>query len=403
MDRPDCGSVDPVLAIVAPGQGAQVPGFLAPWLELPQVRPRLNWLSACAGMDLAHFGTEAGAETIRDTAVAQPLIVAAGLIPLLELFPHPTEAFRMVGVGAGHSVGELTAAAAAHVISAEQAMVLVRERGRAMAEAAAATPTGMTAILGGDRDTVLAKLAEHGLVAANENGAGQIVAGGTLEQLAALQADPPEGARLRPLEVAGAFHTEHMASAVGHLRALAGSVSTHDPRTRLLSNRDGAVVHDGRAVLARMVDQLANPVRWDLCMRTMSDLGVTGLLELPPAGTLTGLAKRSIPGVEVVALKTPDDLDAARDLVRRHGSTNPVNDSPTWRLLVAPAKGTFRRSEQAAQLSPGQSVGMVITLRDEQPVLAPHGGHVVEWLVEDGDPVAPGQPLVRLHPEAVPA
>jgi [acyl-carrier-protein] S-malonyltransferase len=354
-------------------------------------------------MDLAYFGTEADAETIRDTAVAQPLIVAAGLLPLLELFPHPTEAFRMVGVGAGHSVGELTAAAAAHVISAEQAMVLVRERGRAMAEAASATATGMTAVLGGDRESVLAKLAEHGLVAANENGAGQIVAGGTLEQLSALQADPPEGVRLRPLEVAGAFHTEHMAPAVGHLRALAGSVSTHDQRTRLLSNRDGAVVHDGRAVLARMVDQVANPVRWDLCMRTMSDLGVTGLLELPPAGTLAGLAKRAIPGIEIVALKTPDDLDAARDLVRRHASTNPVDDSPTWRLLVAPAKGTFRRSEQAAQLSPGQSVGVVVTLRDQQPVLAPHGGHVVEWLVEDGDPVAPGQPLVRLHPEAVPA
>jgi [acyl-carrier-protein] S-malonyltransferase len=392
-----------VLAIVAPGQGAQVPGFLAPWLELPQVRPRLGWLSACAGMDLAYFGTEADAETIRDTAVAQPLIVAAGLLPLLELFPHPTEAFRMVGVGAGHSVGELTAAAAAHVISAEQAMVLVRERGRAMAEAASATATGMTAVLGGDRESVLAKLAEHGLVAANENGAGQIVAGGTLEQLSALQADPPEGVRLRPLEVAGAFHTEHMAPAVGHLRGLAGSVSTHDPRTRLLSNRDGAVVHDGRAVLARMVEQVANPVRWDLCMRTMADLGVTGLLELPPAGTLAGLAKRAIPGIEIVALKTPDNLDAARDLVRRHASTNPVDDSPTWRLLVAPAKGTFRRSEQAAQLSPGQSVGVVVTLRDQQPVLAPHGGHVVEWLVEDGDPVAPGQPLVRLHPEAVPA
>jgi len=164
-----------VLAIVAPGQGAQVPGFLAPWLDLPNVRGRLQWLSACAGMDLAHYGTEADADTIRDTAVAQPLIVAAGLLPLLELFPHPAEAFGMVGVGAGHSVGELTVAAAAHVISAEQAMVLVRERGRAMAEAAAVTPTGMTAVLGGDRDTVVAKLAEHDLVAANENGAGQIV------------------------------------------------------------------------------------------------------------------------------------------------------------------------------------------------------------------------------------
>ncbi len=352
-------------------------------------------------MDLAHYGTVADAETIRDTAVAQPLIVAAGLITLLELFPNPTEAYGKVGVGAGHSVGEVTAAAAAHVISAEQAMVLVRERGRAMAAATKTTPTGMSAVLGGDRATVLAKLAEHGLVPANDNGGGQIVAGGTLEQLAALQADPPEGSRVRALEVAGAFHTEHMAPAVGSLAALASSVSTHDPRTRLLSNRDGAVVHDGRQVLRRIVEQVATPVRWDLCMRTMADLGVTAIIELPPAGTLVGLAKRAIPGVETLALKTPKDLDAARDLVARHGGSNPVADMPTWRLLVAPAKGTFRRGVSGTLLLPGARVGMVVTHRDEQPVTAPHGGHVVEWLVEDGDPVSPGQPLVRLHPEAL--
>ncbi len=390
-----------MLAIVAPGQGAQSPGFLTPWLELPTVRARLDWLSACAGMDLAAHGTESDAETIRDTAVAQPLIVAAGLVALLELFPVPAEAYGVVGVGAGHSVGEITAAAGAHVISAEQAMVLVRERGRAMADAAAARPTGMTAVLGGDRDTVVAKLAEHGLTAANENGAGQIVAAGTLEQLAALQADPPEGARLRPLEVAGAFHTEHMAPAVDVLGRLAGAVTTHDPRTRLLSNRDGSVVHHGRKALARIVNQVAAPVRWDLCMATMADLGVTGVLEVPPAGTLTGLVKRAIPGVETVALKTPDDLPAARALVERHGSANPLSDSPTWRLLVAPAKGTFHRNGSGDLLQPGAVVGSVVTLRDEHVVSSPHGGHVVEWLVEDGDPVAPGQPLLRLHPEAV--
>jgi len=188
---------------------------------------------------------------------------------------------------------------------------------------------------------------------------------------------------------------------VGSLAALASSVSTHDPRTRLLSNRDGAVVHDGRQVLRRIVEQVATPVRWDLCMRTMADLGVTGILELPPGGTLIGLAKRAIPGVETVALRTPADLDAARDLVARHGGSNPVSDMPTWRLLVAPAKGTFRRGVTGSLLLPGARVGMVVTHRDEQPVHAPHGGHVVEWLVEDGDPVSPGQPLVRLHPEAV--
>ena len=218
-----------MLVIVAPGQGAQTPGFLTPWLELPGFRDRLTWLSAVAGLDLVHYGTEADAETIRDTAVAQPLIVAAGMVSLLELFPHPADAFGVVGAGAGHSVGEITAAAATHVITGEQAMVLVRERGRAMAAASAAVPTGMTAVLGGEPDDVLAKLAAHGLTPANVNGAGQVVAAGTLAQLEALQADPPEGARLRPLQVAGAFHTEHMRPAVATLGRYANAVA---PTTR---------------------------------------------------------------------------------------------------------------------------------------------------------------------------
>jgi len=389
-----------VLAIVAPGQGAQSPGFLLPWLDLPHLRTRLGWLSACAGMDLAELGSTADAATIRDTAVAQPLIVAAGLVALLEVFPVPAEAFGKVGVGAGHSVGELTAAVGAHVLSAEQAMVLVRERGKAMAAASAASPTGMTAVLGGDRAEVATVLARHGLVAANDNGAGQVVAAGTLAELEALQADPPAGARLRPLEVAGAFHTRHMAPAVATLAGYASAVTTHDPRTRLLSNADGSVVHDGREVLGRLVRQVAAPVRWDLCMATMGELGVTGVLELPPAGTLTGLVRRALPGVETVALKTPDDLAAAADLVERHGAPNPLADSPTWRMVIAPSKGTFRRHEGTDRFAAGDLVGVVVTLRDEQPVTAPHGGHVVEWLVEDGDPVGPGQPLVRLHPQA---
>ena len=201
-------------------------------------------------------------------------------------------------------------------------MVLVRERGKAMAEAAAATPTGMTAVLGGDRDEVLAALDKHGLTAANDNGPGQIVAAGTLEQLAALAADPPAKARLMPLSVAGAFHTEHMAPAVGTCGGLARSVSAHDPRTPVISNRDGQVVHDGRDVLARIVGQIASPVRWDLCMETMLDLGVTGILEMPPAGTLTGIAKRAMKGVETFALKTPDQLDDARAFVEKHGEAS---------------------------------------------------------------------------------
>jgi len=391
-----------VLVIVAPGQGAQSPGFLAPWLEDPQFADRLHWLSAVAGLDLAHYGTEADAETIRDTAVAQPLLVASSLLAALEVFPHPADAFGRVGAVAGHSVGEIAAAAGARVITAEQAMVLVRERGRAMAEAAAKTPTGMTAVLGGDRDAVLAKLAEHGLTPANENGPGQVVAAGTMEQLSALADDPPEQSRLRPLQVAGAFHTEHMAPAVDTLAHYARAVSTHDPRTRLLSNRDGQVVHDGREVLKRIVTQVSTPVRWDLCMQTMADLGVTGMLEMPPAGTLTGIAKRALSGVETFALKTPDQLDDARAFVDKHGTASPLDASPTWRLLVAPAKGTFHQASERGEgslLGTGDEIGSVTSLRDALPVIAPHGGTIVEWLVEDGDLVSPGQPLVRLHPE----
>ena len=391
-----------MLVIVAPGQGAQTPGFLQPWLEDRTFRSRFEWLSTVAGVDLVHYGTEADADAIRETQVAQPLLVATGLVAALELFPHPADTFANIGAVAGHSVGELTAATGARVITAEQAMVLVRERGRAMAGAAAETPTGMTAVLGGDREAVLASLDKHGLTAANDNGPGQIVAAGTTEQLAALAADPPEKARLTPLSVAGAFHTTHMEPAVGHLAALARSVSTHDPRTRVISNRDGNVIHDGRDVLARMVGQIANPVRWDLCMDTMLDLGVTGVLEMPPAGTLTGIARRAMKGVETFALKTPDQLDDARAFCDKHGEASPMENSPTWRMVVSPVKGMFHRADEAVDgdsLPAGSPVGDVASSRDRITVSTAHGGQIVEWLVEDGDPVAPGQPLLRLHPE----
>jgi [acyl-carrier-protein] S-malonyltransferase len=283
-------------------------------------------------------------------------------------------------------------------------MVFVRERGRAMAEASAATPTSMTAVIGGDPDDVLLAVAAHGLTAANNNGSGQIVAAGTKDQLAALAANPPRRARLIELSVAGAFHTVHMEPAVARLAALARAISTHDPRTRLLSNADGQVVHDGREVLRRLVGQLAAPVRWDLCMTAMADLGVTGLVEMPPAGTLTAIAKRNLKGVEVFALNTPDQLDQAMEFVHKHGaaaSASPIAGNPTWRLVVSPGKGQFIRTEdiEPETLLPSNStVGMVKNFRDEMPVSAPHGGIVVEWLVEDGDPVAPGQPLLRLHP-----
>lgn len=391
-----------MLVVVAPGQGAQAPGFLTPWLDVPGVEARLEWLSVVSGVDLIEHGTRSDADTIRDTAVAQPLLVGAGLVTLLALFPHPAEAFTRVAVGAGHSVGEITAAAAAGVLSAEQAMVFVRERGRAMAHAAALTPTGMSAVLGGDPDEVVAAAAAMGLTAANINGAGQIVVAGSLDALAAFADAPPDKARVRPLQVAGAFHTDFMASAVAILARHSRSMSTHDPRIHLLSNADGRVVHDGRDVLARLVAQVSRPVRWDLCMQTMADLGVTGLIEIPPAGTLTGLAKRALPGVETLALNTPDDLDAAWALVERHGVPSPVDDAPTWRLVVAPMKGIFHRADTAVgvgdPLPRSAQIGRVSNLRDTVEVTAPHGGTVVEWIVEDGDPVSPGQPLVRLHP-----
>ena len=311
-----------MLAIVAPGQGAQTPGFLAPWLDVGSFADRLNWLSAVSGLDLVHYGTQADADTIRDTAIAQPLLVAAGTLAYLELF-GPSADTDSFGVAAGHSVGELTAAAVTGVLNLEQAMVLVRERGKAMAEASAARPTSMTAIIGGKPDDILEALAREGLTPANNNGTGQIVAAGTVEQLASLAENPPTRARLIPLSVAGAFHTEHMAPAVGHLAALARAVTAKEPRTRLLSNADGQPVADGADALTRIVGQVANPVRWDLCMATMAEMGVTGLLELPPAGTLTGIAKRNLKGVELFALNTPDQLSEARDFVRAHQADTP--------------------------------------------------------------------------------
>ncbi len=395
-----------MLVIVAPGQGAQTPGFLRPWLEDPTFAVRLNWLSTVAGLDLAHYGSDADEDEIRDTRIAQPLLVATTLVTALELFPHPADAYTRLGAVAGHSVGEIAAATGARVISAEQAMVLVRERGRAMADAAAVTPTGMTAVLGGDREEVLATLERHGLIAANDNGPGQIVAAGTIEQLAALAADPPAKAKLRPLSVAGAFHTPHMAPAVEHVAGLARSVSVHDPRTRFISNRDGSVVHDGAEVLTRIVGQIARPVRWDRCLESMADLGVTGILEMPPAGTLSGIAKRYFRNlgmtVETFALDHPDQLDDARAFCDKHGESSPMETSPTWRMVVSPVKGVFHRDERAAdadQLAPGVTIGDVASLRDRIAVTSAHGGQVVEWLVEDGDLVAPGQPLLRLHPE----
>ena len=299
-----------MLVFTAPGQGAQTPGFLSPWLELPGLADQLGAWSELAGRDLIRLGTAGSAEEITDTSVAQPLLVAAALA-VAGLLGQPDAA-------AGHSVGELAAGVIAGVLSAEDAIALTRVRGEAMAAACGAEPTGMSAVLGGDGSAVLAAIADAGLTPANVNTAGQIVAGGTLEQLAAFAASPPAGARIRPLRVAGAFHTSHMAPAVDTLAAAAAGVAVKDPAITLLSNRDGAVVTTGADWLDRIVSQVANPVRWDQCMATMSAIGVTALIELAPGGTLTGIAKRALPGIELLAMKTPDQLDAARALVTEH-------------------------------------------------------------------------------------
>ncbi|MGW7427211.1 ACP S-malonyltransferase [Streptomyces sp. NPDC054813] len=305
-----------MLVLVAPGQGAQTPGFLTPWLELPGAQDRLREWSDAIGLDLVHYGTNADADEIRDTAIAQPLLVAAGLLSGAALGAMTDIA---PGAVAGHSVGEITAAAFAGVLDDTDALRLVRKRGMAMAEAAAITETGMSALLGGDPDVSVAHLEKLGLTPANINGAGQIVAAGTLEQLAALSEDKPEGVRkVVALKVAGAFHTHHMAPAVDKLAEAAKELIPADPKLTYVSNRDGRAVASGDKIVERLVGQVANPVRWDLCMETFQKLGVTALLEVCPGGTLTGLAKRALPGVKTLALKTPDDLDAARELIAEH-------------------------------------------------------------------------------------
>ncbi|WP_406259584.1 ACP S-malonyltransferase [Streptomyces chartreusis] len=302
-----------MLVLVAPGQGAQTPGFLTPWLELPGAADRLGAWSDAIGLDLAHYGTQADADAIRDTAVAQPLLVAAGILSAAALGDIAP------GAVAGHSVGEITAAAYAGVLDDTAALALVRKRGLAMAEAAAITETGMSALLGGDPEVSVAHLEKLGLTPANMNGAGQIVAAGTMEQLAALNEDKPEGVRkVVPLKVAGAFHTHHMGPAVDKLAEAAKELVPGDPKVTYVSNKDGHAVATGAEVLERLVGQVANPVRWDLCMETFKELGVTALIEACPGGTLTGLAKRALPGVKTLALKTPDDLDAARELIAEH-------------------------------------------------------------------------------------
>lgn len=301
-----------MLAIIAPGQGSQTPGMLNSWIENPELKALIESWSQAIDLDLLHLGTSADADEIKDTANAQPLIVATSLLGAHAL------GVSNFAVTSGHSVGELAAAALSGAISSNDALSLVRSRGVEMAKVAAASPAGMSAVLGGDRTEVLSVLAGLNLVAANDNGAGQIVAAGDLAALAELAENPPASARVRALAVAGAFHTSYMQPALQPLRDKAVTIATYQMQIDVISNKDGAIIKDGAELLTRIVNQIANPVRWDLCMETMKSIGVTGVIELPPAGTLVGLLKRAATEIEVFALRSVEDVPAAREFAERH-------------------------------------------------------------------------------------
>jgi [acyl-carrier-protein] S-malonyltransferase len=302
-----------VIVVVAPGQGSQTPGFLEPWLAESRFRDHLAEISDAAGIDLIAHGTTSDADTIRDTKVAQPLIVAASLMTAAALLGEGRR--ERIGGVAGHSVGEVAAAAIAGILSESDAMRLVAERGRAMADAAALEVTGMSAVVRGDETALLERLAELGLAPANFNGGGQIVVAGATDALAKLAENPVAGSRVIPLQVAGAFHTRYMLPAVSHLEYFAAGLEKHDPTLPIWTNRDGSRVTSGTHFVDLLVGQVSSPVRWDRTMESFAAAGVTGVVELAPAGALVGLAKRGLKGVPAVAVKTPDDLAAALDLI----------------------------------------------------------------------------------------
>jgi [acyl-carrier-protein] S-malonyltransferase len=388
-----------MLAVAAPGQGSQTPGMLSPWLELPGAAELMAGFSEVSGLDLVRLGTTADADEIKDTAVTQPLIVALSLLAAAQL---ELSEGTMV---AGHSVGELAAAAMAGSLEPDAAVAFAARRGAEMAAACALTPTGMSAVLGGTLDEVLGVIAQHGLTAANRNGGGQVVAAGSVDGLAALAANPPAGARVRPLPVAGAFHTHYMSPAEDALADFAQNLTARNPTHVLLSNADGAALSTGHGVLGRLVRQVTRAVRWDLCQESMRQLGITALIELPPSGALVGLAKRAMPGVETLAIKSPADLDAARALIAATGRTGQGEHTPDFHIAVTPAKGVFTRAagiDEGSPVKAGMRLGTIATNRDEHAVLAPAsgpGGDLVlaEWLRHDGDIVAAGLPVARIN------
>jgi len=382
--------------------------MLTDWLDLPGAESFFRWAGAIADADLLTLGTTGDAEAIKDTAITQPLVVAMSLFVARELgglpgrVSHTPHAGRDVVI-AGHSVGELTAAALAGVLSVEAAIALTAVRGRAMAAACAQTPTGMSAVLGGNPEEVLAAIEKHGLTPANMNGGGQVVAAGSLDGLAALKADPPAKARILPLSVAGAFHTSYMASAREELEGLVGGLRPAEPSRLLLSNADGQAVGTGAEALSRLVSQITSPVRFDACLATMRDLGVTAVVELPPAGALIGLAKREWKGagIELLSLSSPADLDRARELIEAERGRAEAEHLLDWRVVVSPVRGTVSPAEVAegTHLPAGTPLGCIRSRREQIDISAGYPGVLAEWLVHEGDLVDAGDPIARLYPE----
>lgn len=307
-----------MIAITCPGQGSQTPGFLSAWLELDLFRSEIEKSSEILEMDLIHFGTKADAEQIKDTRIAQPLIVAASMASYKVLVQELGEGVIFSGV-AGHSVGEITAAHISGILDAEASLKFVKARGEQMARAAALAESSMAAVVGGDQELVLAELEKLGLFAANYNGKGQIVAAGAASKIQELIQSPPSGTRVVGLAVAGAFHTSFMESAKDVLTSLASSMNTSNPDLIIWSNRDGSKIERGDEFLKLLIDQVSKPVRWDMTMDSMSAYGVTRIIELLPGGTLTGIAKRSMAGAQTLALKSPEDIQKAVGFLSEQG------------------------------------------------------------------------------------
>jgi [acyl-carrier-protein] S-malonyltransferase len=303
-----------MICIAAPGQGSQAPGFLNPWLEIPIFKEQIEKASAVLGIDLVHYGTVADADAIRDTKIAQPLIVAAGIASYEALRDSLGEKL-VVSATAGHSVGEITAAYVSGIFDSDNALKFVQRRGNEMAAAAALTPSSMAAVVGGELDDVLAHLESVGLFSANYNGAGQVVAAGSKELIDALVATPPAGSRVIALQVAGAFHTSYMEPARPELAAFAKELNVQDPEISIWTNNDGALIASGQKYLDLMVNQVSNPVRWDKTMESMQRANVSVMVELLPAGALSGIAKRAMPNTVAIALKTPADLDKVAEAI----------------------------------------------------------------------------------------